>query len=128
MLDERSLALLDIINNACPESGYKIFDVGELTDGLSTKYAIDIDGVRECIKNLSSHEYISVKYEDEREICACPLSKGRLAFENRIDAEIDRARDKRKFFIYSFLGGAIGSFIAAALFALFRLIFGGAQC
>lgn len=126
MLDERSLALLDVINGVCTDSGYKIFDLSELAEALSRRFNIDADGVRECVKNLSYHEYLSVKYEDEREICARPLSKGRLAFENRIDQEITRAKEKRQYFIYSALGGAIGSAVIGLIIFIVYALSGGA--
>jgi len=125
MLDERSLALLDIINNGCPDSGYKIFDLNELAEALSPRFIIDTSGVRQCVKTLSLGEFISVKYEDEKEICACPLSKGRLAFENRIDSEISVARKEKRYFLYSMLGGAIGSALPLVLASIIFFVLGG---
>ena len=125
MLDERSLALLDFINYACDDSGYKIFELKELSTSLSPRFLIDIDGVRECVKNLSFHEYISVKYEDEKEICVKPLSKGRLAFENRIEREIFERKEKRLYFLYSALGGAVGGVLASILTLIILLALRG---
>ena len=80
MLDKRSLALLNIINEECLGTGYKIFCVDELADALPASFGMDSEGIRVCIKTLSEHEYVSVKYEDEREVCLSLLPKGRLVF------------------------------------------------
>lgn len=124
MLDKRCLALLNILNSECLSSGYKVITIEELTTSMPAFFGIDSDGVRECLGTLSEKEYISVKYQDETEVCLCPLPKGRLVFENRIDEEIDRSRNRRTYFLYSMFGAFAGGFIAAALALIVLLIAG----
>ena len=125
MLDDRSYALLKIINGECAGQGYKIFGTRDLALSLPQEYAADTDGVRETLKNLADREYISVKYEDEAEVCLKPLAKGRLAFERRIDEELETSRSEKKYFVWSFLGavcgGAAVSLVVAAIFFIARL-------
>ena len=126
MLDKRSLALLNIINEECLGTGYKIFAVDELAAALPTAFGMDSEVVRVCIKTLSEHEYVSVKYEDEREVCLSLLTKGRLVFENRIDEEVEKSRAEKRYFAYSFFGALIGGGILALICALVFALSGGA--
>ena len=125
MLDKRCLALLNILNGECQKSGYKIFSITELVCSMPVHFNIDKDGVRECVHLLAEREYISVKYEDEEEICACPLPKGRLTFENRLDEEVEKVRLERKCFIFSFTGGVLGGLIATILAVTLLVILKG---
>ena len=108
MLDKRCFALLDIINARCKDSGYKVFDVSELELAMPTKFRIDANGVVDCLSTLSDRDYISVKYQDENEICLCPLTKGRLVFENRIDDILEKLHVQKRCFAFSFIGALIG--------------------
>ena len=88
MLDKRCLALLNILNSECVNSGYKVVSIEDFVLSMPLSFGIDFDGVRECLYTLSEKEYISVKYQDEKEVCLCPLTKGRLVFENKIEEEL----------------------------------------
>lgn len=125
MLDNRSLALLNIINGECTDSEYKVLEIAELVRAMPSEYKVDENGLRESLNALSLREYISVKYEDDKEVCLTPLSKGRFVFENRMDYEMERVENKRKYFIYACLGGLVGSFIPSVLCLIITLFFGG---
>lgn len=121
MLDKRCLALLKIINEQCADSGYKIFSFQELISLMPNHFGVDESVVCLCIKTLIEHEYISVKYQDEQEICLVPLVKGRLVFENAIDEQVERGRAEKKYFVYSFIGAILGGVVGAFI----TLLFGG---
>lgn len=127
MIDAKSFALLKVLDSECSGQGYKIFSIDELRLSLPEEYGFTADGVREALKTLSERDYVSVKYEDEREVCLKPLVKGRLAFENKIDDEVELNRAEKRYFLWSFLGAAAG---AATVFivALFISLLSGAQC
>lgn len=125
MLDRRTLKLLDVLNNECDGSGYKVFFISDLLLSLPEQYKTDVTGIRDCIDALAAREYISVKYEDENEICLTTLSKGRFAFENRIDEEIEKHDSAVKYYLYSALGAFTGGAAAALVFATLFLLFGG---
>ena len=122
MLDKRCLSLLNIINRECVGTGYKIFATEDLLSYMPARFGLDKDSVLDCVKTLSEHEYISVKYQDDFEICLSPLNKGRLVFENQIDGEIEKARAQKFYFIYSFLGALIGGTFVIILFVLLGVI------
>lgn len=115
MLDKRTLKLLDILNNECQGAGYKVFYINDLKLMLPESLALDENGIRESLSALSEREYISVKYQDDLEVCLCPLPKGRLVFENRLDEEIEKKQSARKYFLFSALGGFLGGFLATIL-------------
>ncbi len=121
MLDKRCLTLLNVINLQCVNSGYKIFSIEDLVLSMPSYLSMDSEQVLQCVKTLADKEYISVKYQDEREICTCPLTKGRLVFENRLEEELQKNLDRKRYFLYSFLGGLLGGFLASLFFNIIRL-------
>ncbi len=124
MLDRRTLKLLDVINNECAGGGYKVFAISDLVLAMPEHFAIDGEGVRQCVLALREREYISVKYQDETEICLSPLPKGRFVFENRLDQEIEGQIKAKKYFIYSAFGGAVGSGIVTLIALLVFFLLG----
>jgi hypothetical protein len=125
MLDKRCLELLNIINGECQNCGYKIFAVQDLISCMPDYFSFDGAQFNECVYNLCEKGYISVKYQDDSEICLCPLTKGRLVFENQIDEEIEKHTAKRQYFIYSFLGALSGASAVSIFFVILYFIFGG---
>ena len=122
MLDKRSMALLKIINAECVNSGYKIFSVEQLINSLPSELGVDENVFLICIKNLLDREYISVKYQDENEICLVPLVKGRLVFENAIEEEIEINSIKKKYFAFAFCGGTFGSILGGLIVAIIKAV------
>ena len=128
MLDKRCFALLDIINTRCKDSGcsgYKVFSFKELKDAMPTKLLLDENGVVECLFALEERDYISVKYQDKEEICLCPLTKGRLVFENRIDEFLEKLRVQKKCFLFSFFGSLVGAILGFLLLVAVACVFRG---
>lgn len=126
MLDKRCLALLDIINTECKDSGYKVFSLEETALLMPPQFNMDVFGVDECISVLSQREYVSVKYHDQTEVCLCPLTKGRLVFENKIEEQKERAQNQKRYFLYSFLGGILGGVVSGVLSLIVLLLSRGA--
>lgn len=125
MLDKRSFALLEYINGECRGGGYKIFSTAELASSAGEEQPLELEAVRECIKTLAENEYVSVKYQDEEELCAMPLSKGRRAFEQRLDEQAEKIYAARRYAFYSFIGALAGG-ILAVLIAAFAVLIAGA--
>ncbi len=122
MLDKRCFALLEYLNRQCLNTGYKVFSNEELIGVLPAEYGMDIDSLKECLKDLAEREYVSIKFLDDKEVCLCPLTKGRLVFENRLEDEIVKSRAEKRYFlsgaIGALTGGVIGSLIQAVIFFL----------
>ncbi len=124
MLDERALALLDIINFECSSGGYKVFFIKDLISSIPENLAVDENQLFECIETLSNHQYICVKYQDQKEICLTSLVKGRVESENRLDAQIENLELNKKHFFFSFLGALLGGICAFILALLFKFLGG----
>jgi hypothetical protein len=124
MLDQSAIALLDIINLECNNGGYKVFFTKDLLSLLPAHLFGCEEQVLESIKTLAFHQYISVKYQDQTEICLCPLVKGRLESESRLDNEIENIEQNKKQFLSCFFGAFLGGFCALLLALLFNLVGG----
>ena len=124
MLDYRTLALLDKINLHCQNSGYKVFLIEDLISFMPNAFETDNDSMLECIETLKNHQYISVKYQDDVEICLMPLIKGKVESENRIDQEIEKIKNQKQYFFASFLGAMTGGAIMVIIHAVILLIGG----
>ena len=122
MLDERSMTLLKIINGECVGTGYKVFALEDLAFSMPSVYSVDKEEVSRLLLGLCEREFISVKYQDENEVCACTLPKGRTVFEKAVEREIENRRVEKSYFFNAFLGGGLGSLIGALALALFFLI------
>ncbi len=125
MLDKRCSALLDVINGECTGSGYKVMEIGELMLSMPKLFDATDQSIIEHLSYLSAREYISIKYQDEREVCLMPLTKGRLVTETRIDEQIETVQKRRNYFLYSFFGAFSAGLICMAIILLILLIGGG---
>ncbi len=124
MLDSRSKQLLQVLNTECEGSTYKVFDKEFLISSMPKAVGLDEFGLKHCLNFLLEREYISIKYEDEKELCVCPLPKGRLLFEENLDSEIEVFNNKKSLLLYSFFGAFIGSFFVSLLITLVLALVG----
>ena len=123
MLDERTFALLNLINLECQNGGYKVFLIKDLIYSMD-KYSFDEYDFLESIERLKNHQYISVKYQDDNEICLTPLIKGRLESEKRLERQIEQIENEKKYFSYSFLGGLCGGVLVGSVALIIKLLGG----
>ncbi len=122
MLDQRTFALLNVINQGCYDGGYKIFTIDEIISSFPPALIVDREAINESLKLLCKNEYISVKYQDQVEICVCSLSKGRRVLESRLENEIEKEQLEKRYFLYAFLGSFIGVIIASMLLLLLKFV------
>lgn len=120
MLDERTFALLNLINLECENGGYKVFLIKDLIFSMD-KYSFDEFDFLESIERLKNHQYISVKYQDDSEICLAPLIKGRIETEKRLEHQIEQAESQKKYFCFSFLGGLLGGVLVGGIALIIKL-------
>ena len=122
MLDKRCFDLLKFLCAECGDCGYKIFSTQELISAVGGGEKKDLN---KTLQTLIDKDYITVKYQDEREVCLSATKKGRLFEENRIDAELEKMRVERKCFVFAFSGALAGGLLSGAVMVLITLI-GGA--
>ncbi len=125
MLDKRCFALLDIINARCVLSGYKIFDISELVSAMPKCFRADESVVKDCVATLAETGYLSVKYQDDNEICLCPLPKGRTVFEDKITQHIESVGLQKRLGLYAFFGSLLGGTLGVTLTTIILRLFGG---
>lgn len=113
MLDKRTTALLDKINELCSEGSYKIVETEELLSCFPPKAKMDAEGLGHCLDYLSDRNYIDVKYADDGVYCLCPLPEGRTYFENARQARSDLLRRRRDTLVTTFFGAFFGGFAGA---------------
>ena len=123
MLNSASKQLLCIIISEC-ENGYKVIEKDFLISSLPKNLFIDEFLLKKHIGYLIEREFISVKYEDEKELCICPLPKGKQFLEENLEVEIESHSSKISYFKFSFLGSFIGSVVASLIFILFLVLAG----
>ncbi len=121
MLDNVSGELLKYVNLET-QGKYKVLSFEEIQSSLNVKEILDADVIRKKIKLLTEKEYLSVKYEDEGEICLSVLAKGRQYLEKCVEDEIEKTRLLKSYFIYGFLGAFLGSIVGVIVNAVILLI------
>ena len=124
MLDKRCLALLNVINAECLNSGYRVFSFEELALSMPKHLGVDSAEVERCLSTLLEREYISIKYQDEKEVLTCPLPKGRLVFEKRIEEQTEKVIAEKRYFIYSFIGSLSGGLFATVILIILLTVIG----
>ncbi len=125
MLDERTSALLQCVNDGCKGGGYKIFTLDDFCENDGN--AVDEGGVNESLERLQDEGFIAVKYAGGGMYCVKPLPYG-VEYSKR--EEERESEEKSRFsrleyasFFGSFLGGITGGFLSAATVLLVALLF-----
>ena len=95
-----------------------------LVERLPKEFLADQNSVLEGIRILLSHELISVKYQDETEICVRPLPKGRTETEYRQDRQAEKQRTQKTLMLSAFLGGLVSGAVTSILTAIVMRVFG----
>ncbi len=124
MLDKRCLALLNVINTECLNSGYRVFSIEELAFSMPKDMGVDSNEVERCLSELVEREYISIKYQDQVEVLTCPLPKGRLVFERRIEEQTERIIAEKRYFIYAFIGAFCGGLLVVVTLIILLAVMG----
>ena len=121
MLDKKSLALLKTIISQS-DGGYKVFSTEELCLNTPKQFNMDANEFNDCINVLVENEYISVKYQDDNEICLLVLNKGRALFENLSDEKKEKIKNNHKYYLSAFAGAFTGSISALIFFSVALLL------
>lgn len=118
-MDLRTEKFYEIINELCKDGSYKVLEIAEILQMLPKKYHFTYNELQNILKYLSEHDYIDIKFVDEKSLCVASLPKGRLHLENHM-IESKTARAYKKLFICSIvvsgLMAFLGGFLASLLF------------
>lgn len=125
MLDGRGKSLLKAINETC-EGSYKVISYSELAERLPPYYGMNEEDVKFGLSVLASRDYVSVKYQDDADVCVCPLPKGKRLFEDEEDERAKEYEARRSDFIAcfwgAFAGGGAAGLLTLLVFVLWRLL------
>ncbi len=123
MLDERTKALLKIINEKCAQGSYKIISLDEILSLFPNEYGADGDLIRQILSALTVGGYIIVRYDRDGEFCLTPTTKGRLFFETQksLNEPIKKTYDFINY-LYIFISVFLAVFFANVISFLVGLI------
>jgi hypothetical protein len=118
MLDKRTSALLQTINDCCDSGSYKIFSEQDFLDSFPQKWGVTNDTLGQMLAHLSENGYINVKYSGGGMYCVCPLPLGRGYCEQEKERQDECSSQLKYFMAAAFFGAFVGSALSATLFAL----------
>ena len=111
-LDLRTEKFFELLNELCKDGNYKVLEIEEILSMLPKKYHFSYKDLQNMLKYLSEHDFIDVKFVDEKSLCVASLPKGRLHLENQLKE--DRAANTyKKLFIASMVVSGLMSFVGA---------------
>ena len=77
MLDRRTSALLQTINDFCASGTYKVFSSEDFLASFPEKWGVTSESLAQMLGYLSENGYINIKYSGSGMYCVCPLPLGR---------------------------------------------------
>lgn len=111
-MDLRTEKFFELINDLCKDGNYKVLEIAEILAMLPKKYHFSYEDLQNMLKYLTEHDFIDVKFVDEKNLCVASLPKGRLHLENQLKE--DKASDTyRKLFISSIVVSGLMAFLGA---------------
>lgn len=116
MLNSVCMCLLDFFNRESKEFCYKVYEIQYLLKVVPFEKETNKESVLEAVKILKQNEFISVKYNDGKELCLCVLDKGKEYF-NSIFVH-NGGKKNTALFLCAFTGGFLGGALSIALLIL----------
>lgn len=116
-MDLRTEKFFEIINELCKDGNYKVLEIAEILQMLPKKYHFSYKDLQNMLKYLTEHDFVDVKFVDEKNLCVASLPKGRLHLENQ-SKESKTADAFRKLFISSVIVSGLMSFLGGFLASL----------
>lgn len=85
MLDRRTSALLQTINDFCASGTYKVFSSEDFLASFPEKWGVTSESLTQMLGYLSENGYINIKYSGSGMYCICPLPLGRSYCEREAE-------------------------------------------
>ena len=118
MLDKRTSALLQSINDFCSSGTYKIFSEEDFLSAFPEKWGVTAEALAQMLDYLSENGYINIKYSGGGMYCICPLPLGRGYCEQEADKKSECILQLKYFMSAAFFGSFAGAVLGALVFAL----------
>ena len=122
MLDKRTSALLQSINDFCSSGTYKIFSEEDFLSAFPEKWGVTAEALAQMLDYLSENGYINVKYSGGGMYCICPLPLGRGYCEQEAEKRSECVLQLKYFMYAAFFGSFAGSGLGILIFAVIYLI------
>lgn len=122
MLDKRTSALLQSINDFCSSGTYKIFSEEDFLSAFPEKWGVTAEALAQMLDYLSENGYINVKYSGGGMYCICPLPLGRGYCEQEAEKQQRCVLQLKYFMSAAFFGSFAGSVLGVLIFAVIYLI------
>ncbi len=121
MLDSKSTSVLIAINSLCKD-GYKVLSLTEILSTLPKELSFSQITLCQTLSELDYKGYISIKYQDDSEVCLSTLPKARLILEQTATEIEQSLKDNRLNFKNAFLGSLCGGLLSDVIIAVVLLI------
>lgn len=124
MLDKKLTALLRIIVTMCGEI-FHVIDKSEIIKALGNKIYAESHSLMLMLRLLAGKELITIKYEDEAEVCLCATRKGVDYIQDikTISNSNSKAKVEYKVYIMVFFCALLGALAGSIINQLFKLVF-----
>lgn len=122
MLDRRTSALLQTINDFCASGTYKVFSEEDFLSAFPEGWGVNAESLSQMLVYLSENGYINIKYSGGGMYCVCPLPLGRSYCEREAEKKDESSVQLRYFMAAAFFGSFAGGVLAALVFALIGLL------
>ena len=122
MLDKRTSALLQSINDFCSSGTYKIFSEEDFLSAFPDKWGGTAEARAQMLDYLSENGYINVKYSGGGMYCICPLPLGRGYCEQEAEKRSECVLQLKYFMSAAFFGSFAGSVLGVLIFAVIYLV------
>ena len=121
MLDSKSTSVLIAINSLCKD-GYKVLSLTEILSTLPKELSFSQITLCQTLSELDYKGYISIKYQDDSEVCLSTLPKARLILEQTAKEIEQSLKDNRLNFKNACLGSLCGGLLSDVIIAVVLLI------
>lgn len=130
MIQEKNNEVLKAIVNLVGETdAFKILDADEIIAAVPSGLALDKNGLKEAIKEISDREMVKVKYSNDDEYCLALLPKAKIE-EDSIEVLAGTAKEgvvgkigknwslKKSVFFAALFGALVGGIIVTIISAI----------
>jgi DNA-binding MarR family transcriptional regulator len=121
MLDSKSTSVLIAVNTLC-QDGYKVLSLTEILYELPKEVLISQTTLCQTLSELEYKGYLSIKYQDDSEVCLSTLPKARLFLEQTATEIEQSLKDNRLNFKNAFFGSLCGGLLSDVIITVVLFI------
>lgn len=116
MLDNRSIAVLNSLNNLSQINSYKVVTIEEILDNIKKNYQFDQNDIKQSMEFLDKQGFINIKFSDKNTYCYCLLPKTKFILEETKEKSSNGKSNNFYSLLLIMLASFIGSMSALLVF------------